>query len=66
ISYWGDVLNAGIKAEIIKKAGSWLQFEDTKLGQGVEASKEFLKKNLALAEKIKKDLFNRVAAKDEK
>ena len=58
ISYWGDVLNAGIKAEIIKKAGSWLQFEDTKLGQGVEASKEFLKKNLALAEKIKKDLFS--------
>ncbi len=57
ISYWGDVLNAGIKAEIIKKAGSWLQFEDTKLGQGVEASKEFLKKNSALAEKIKKALF---------
>lgn len=57
ISYWGDVLNAGIKAEIIKKAGSWLQFEDMKLGQGVEASKEFLKKNSALAGKIKKALF---------
>jgi len=60
ISYWGDILNAGIKAEIIKKAGSWLQFEDTKLGQGVEASKEFLKKNSALAGKIKKALFSRV------
>ena len=57
ISYWGDILNAGIKAEIIKKAGSWLQFEDMKLGQGMEASKEFLKKNSALAEKIKKALF---------
>ena len=58
ISYWGDILNAGIEAKVIKKAGSWLQFEDIKLGQGMEASKEFLKKNSAMAEKIKKALFS--------
>lgn len=58
ISYVGDILNAGIKAGTIKKAGSWLQFEETKLGQGMEASKEFLKENPAIAEKIKKNLFS--------
>ncbi len=53
ISYCGDILNAGLKSEIIKKAGSWLQFENTKLGQGVEASRQFLKENMDVTEKIK-------------
>jgi recombination protein RecA len=57
ISYFGDIINAGIKSEIIKKAGSWLQFEETQLGQGVEASKEFLKKNPEIAKKIKDSLL---------
>jgi len=58
ISYFGDLLNAGIKEDIIKRAGSWLQFEDVKLGQGVEASKEFLRGNPKVTEKIKKLLFS--------
>jgi recombination protein RecA len=57
ISYWGDILNAGVKSGAIKKAGSWLQFEDVKLGQGTESSKEFLRSNPQTAEKIKKSLF---------
>ncbi|HXK32197.1 MAG TPA: recombinase RecA [Candidatus Paceibacterota bacterium] len=57
ISYYGDVLSAGVKAEIIKKAGSWLQFENDKLGQGVEASKEFLRANPKITEKIKELLL---------
>jgi len=57
ISYFGDLLNAGIKEDIIKRAGSWLQFEDVKLGQGVEASKEFLRGNPKVTEKIKSLLF---------
>ena len=57
ISYFGDILNAGLKSEIIKKAGSWLQYENTKLGQGIEASKEFLRENPAMAKKIKESLF---------
>ncbi len=57
ISYLSDILNTGIKSEIIKRAGSWLQFEDTKLGQGVEGSKEFLKQNPEITKKIKELLF---------
>jgi len=57
ISYFGDILNAGIKSEIIKKAGSWFQFEETRLGQGVEASKEFLRENPEIAKKIKDSLL---------
>lgn len=57
ISYFGDILNTGLKAEIIKKAGSWFQFEETRLGQGVEASKEFLRANPEMAKKIKEALL---------
>ncbi|MDP3996049.1 MAG: recombinase RecA [bacterium] len=57
ISKFADLINAAVKVEIIKKAGSWLQFEDIKLGQGVEASKEFLRENPKTAEKIMSLLF---------
>ena len=57
ISYLADILNIGVKSEIIKKAGAWLQFEDTKLGQGFEASRAFLKENPEIVKKIKKKLF---------
>lgn len=57
ISKLADFINTGLKVEVIKKAGSWLQFEDTKLGQGMEASKTFLKENPEIAKKIKKALF---------
>jgi len=56
ISKHADILNCAIKQEIIKKAGSWLQYEDTQLGQGMEASKNFLKENPGIAEKILKSL----------
>ena len=53
ISYFGDILSVGIKAGIIKKAGSWLQYENTKLGQGTEGAKKYLKENPQIAKKIK-------------
>ncbi len=65
ISYLADLLNLGIKSGQIKKQGSWLQFEETRLGQGMEQSKEFLKQNPAIMEKIKKDLFTKAVVKGE-
>jgi len=53
ISYFGDILNTGLKYGVIKKAGSWLQYENTKLGQGMEAAKKFLKENPQVVKKIK-------------
>ena len=54
ISSLVDILNTGIKLEVIKKAGSWLQFEETRLGQGIEGARTFLRDNLNIADKIKK------------
>jgi len=57
ISYLGDLINLAVKQGIIKRAGSWLQMDDTKLGQGAESSKEFLKANPELIKKIKEKLL---------
>lgn len=54
ISYLSDLLNTGINKNVVQKSGSWLQFENTKLGQGIEGAKKFLKDNPEMAEKIKK------------
>jgi len=58
ISKIADIINTAVEKEIIKKAGSWLQYEDTKLGQGLEATKTFLKENPDTAKKIKKAIFD--------
>jgi recombination protein RecA len=57
ISKWADLINTGLKYSVIKKAGSWLQFENTKLGLGLEQAKEFLRENQEIAKKIKEKIF---------
>ncbi len=57
ISFLGDLINAGLKGEVIKKAGSWLQYEDIKLGQGIESSKKFLKENPPVLKKLKEAIL---------
>jgi len=57
ISAEADIVNTGVKEGVVKKAGSWLQYEDSKLGQGLEASKNFLKENPAIAKKIREEIL---------
>jgi recombination protein RecA len=57
ISYVGDLINTGLKDGVIKKAGSWLQYETTKLGQGMEATKKFLKENPPVLKKIREAML---------
>ncbi len=59
ISYIGDILNLAIKEEIVKRAGSWYQYENAKLGQGIEASRQFLKENKNILKKIKSLLLQK-------
>jgi len=54
ISYIGDVLNVALKNGIIKKSGSYFQYEDVKLGQGVEGCKKSLRENPEVLKKIEK------------
>jgi len=59
ISLAGDLLDAGVKYEVVKKSGNSLSFGDEKLGAGRESAKTFLKENPKVADKI----FKEIAAK---
>ena len=52
ISYEGDLLDLAVKAEIIKKMGSWYSYNDEKIGQGRENAKQHLKDNEKFMTKI--------------
>jgi len=54
ISQIADLVNIGLRNGIIKKSGSWYQYGDNKLGQGMEGAKAFLKENSKLMKEIKK------------
>jgi len=56
ISRFSDVINTGIGLEVIKKNGSFIEFGEQKLGQGMEQSKQFLRENPEILEKIKAEL----------
>ncbi len=67
ISYEGDILDIASKFEVVKKSGAFYTYGDTKLGQGRENAKTFLKDNPKMMESIKVDLKKlKDAKKDEK
>jgi recombination protein RecA len=52
ISKIGEIIDLGTEYEILKKAGSWYSYGETRLGQGRDAIKALLKDNPELAEEI--------------
>jgi len=52
ISRLGEVLDLGVAAHIVEKAGAWYAFNGEKIGQGRDNSREFLKENPELAMEI--------------
>ena len=52
ISYIGELIDYGIKMDIIDKSGAWFSYGAEKLGQGKENAKLTLKENDALREEI--------------
>ncbi len=56
ISKEGNILDTGVNADIINKAGSWYSYGDYKLGQGRENAKDFLKENKDVCNEIEKKI----------
>ncbi len=63
ISRAADLIDIGVEQEIIQKSGSWLSFENEKIGQGREAARKFLKDNPKLMNKIEKAVMDKLRAK---
>ena len=52
ISHEAELLDLGQKFNLVEKSGSWFAYEGERLGQGYEASLQFLKEHSALANKL--------------
>jgi recombination protein RecA len=52
ISKTGELLDLGVQANIVDKAGAWFSYEGQRIGQGRENAKTFLKENPEIAQQI--------------
>ena len=52
ISKIGEILDLGVKAGIVEKSGSWFSYDSTRIGQGRENAKTFLKENPEICGKL--------------
>jgi len=65
ISKLGEIVDLGVEHGIVKKAGSWFSYGDTKLGQGRDAVKTILKDNPELAEELEAKIMAALNPKPE-
>lgn len=52
ISKMGELLDLGVKANIVDKSGSWFSYNSQRIGQGRENAKQFLRDNPAMVAEI--------------
>ena len=61
ISLLGELLDLGVKLDLVQKSGSWFAMGETRLGQGRDAAKQYLKDNPEVADSleaaIRRDFF---------
>jgi recombination protein RecA len=60
ISKTGEILDLAVEFEIIKKAGSWFSYGETKLGQGRDAVKSLIKDNPEMADELEQKIKERI------
>ena len=61
VSHVGEIVDLGVEFGIIKKSGSWYSYNETKLAQGRDATKDLLRDNPELANELEEKV--REAAK---
>jgi recombination protein RecA len=52
ISREGEIIELGVNAKFVEKAGAWYSYNGEKIGQGKDNSRDFLKANPAIANEI--------------
>ena len=63
ISKIGEIVDLGVEYGLIKKSGSWFFYQDSKLAQGRDATKELLKDNPELCEELEAQIMQAISDK---
>ena len=56
ISKLGEIVDVGIKLDLLQKSGAWISMGDMRIGQGRDNAKRFLAENPDIAEQLEKDI----------
>ncbi|SDA12396.1 recombinase RecA [Sphingomonas sp. NFR15] len=59
VSKIGEILDLGVKAGLVEKSGAWFSYDSVRIGQGRENSKNFLKENTEMCERLEKAIRSR-------
>ena len=60
ISRTGELIDLGVKHEFVEKAGAWFSYSGTRIGQGRENAKQFMKNNPEMAEELAQKILNKL------
>ena len=52
----GELLDLGVKLDLVQKAGSWFSMGETRIGQGRDAAKRYLQENPEVRDKLEEDI----------
>src|SRR6186713_2555388 len=52
VSKTGELVDLGVKANVVEKSGAWFSYDSQRIGQGRENAKQFLNENADIADKI--------------
>ena len=56
ISMLGELIDLGVKLDFVQKSGSWYSMGETRIGQGRDAAKQYLRDNPEIAAKLEADI----------
>ena len=56
ISMLGELIDLGVKLDLVQKSGSWYSMGETRIGQGRDSAKQYLRDNPEIAEKLEADI----------
>ncbi|MDZ4322671.1 MAG: DNA recombination/repair protein RecA, partial [Alphaproteobacteria bacterium] len=65
ISKTGELIDLGVKANLIEKSGSWYSYKDQRIGQGRENARVYLKENPKVAEELEAGVRGNIALVDQ-
>lgn len=61
ISRFGELVDLGAQYDIIKKSGTWFSYNETRIGQGKENAKQFLRDNPDIANEVERRIREKLA-----
>ena len=62
ISRVGDILDLAVERDLIEKAGAWYSYQDEKIAQGRESTKEYLKEHPKLLETLEQEIRKKASS----